>query len=159
MTARAVWLVVALVAGAAWAGPKKVAPKPVAAKSAYVSLAPVVDRSSTPGVPEAGRQALEAELGRWKVTLAPPGESDAAAKVALGARKVKGLELALSIKAPTGGNVEAALLVSSYPERALASEYRASGSGGSALELVPPLVGQLVSDLAKAEGWAPASRP
>jgi hypothetical protein len=137
------------------AGPKKPAPKPAPVKSAYVSLASVVDRSSTPGVPEAAHAALASELGRWKVTLAPPGETDTAARAALLTRKLKGLELALSFKVSPGGAVDAALLVSTYPERALQSEYKASGSGGTPAELVPPLVAQLVGDLAKAEGWAP----
>jgi hypothetical protein len=147
-----------LVASSALAGPRKPAPKAPVAKSAYVSLASVVDRSKTVGLSEAGRRALEAEVSRWKVTLAPPNESDAAAKSALVGRKLKGLELALSLSVAAGDAVDAALLVSTYPERALQGEYRASGSGGTPAELVSPLVAQLVSELAKAEGWAPTSR-
>jgi hypothetical protein len=148
-------LVVLLIAQAVAAGPKKPAvPKPAPAKTAYVSLATVVDRSKTAGVVDAGARALETSLSAWRLTRAPAGESDADARAALKRLRLKGLELALSVASGSAGAVEASLLVASYPERALTSEYRAQGSGGSVLELVPPLVEQLVSDLAKAEGWA-----
>ena len=150
------WAVVLLlVAQAVAAGPKKPAVlKPAPAKTAYVSLATVVDRSKTAGVVEAGQRALEASLSAWRLTRAPTGESDADARAALKRLRLKGLEVALSVVSTSAGAVEASLLVASYPERALTSEYRAQGAGGAVLELVPPLVDQLVSDLAKVEGWA-----
>jgi hypothetical protein len=147
-------LVLLLVGVSAVAAPKK---KPAAkaqpSKPVTVSLASVVDASNTPGGKDAGVAALNAALLKWKVTLAPPGEREAAANKALDAKKAAGVELSLTLKAGKGEALEASMIVSTYPGHVLKAEYRAGGEGGSVLDLIPPVVDQLVADVAKDEGW------
>lgn len=147
--------VMLLVLGAtAEAAPKKKAPpKPPPSKPITVSLASVVDASNTPGGKDAGVAALNAALLRWKVTLAPPGETEAAAKKALEAKKAVGVELSLTLKTGKGEALDASMSLSTYPGHVLKAEYRAGGGGGSLVELIPPVVEQLVADVAKDEGW------
>lgn len=151
------WLLLAgvVLAAGALAAPKRGAvPKRRAVKPAYVSVAPVVDRSATAGLPDEARRALDAELGRWVVSIAPAGETPSQADAVLRARSAVGLELALTIGLAEGGRVDASLLVSTYPGRALVGDYKASGAGASPHELVAPLAARLVTDLATSEGWA-----
>lgn len=147
--------VMLLVLGAtAEAAPKKKAPpKPPPSKPITVSLASVVDASNTPGGKDAGVAALNAALLKWKVTLAPPGETEAAAKKALEAKKAVGVELSLTLKTGKGEALDASMILSTYPGHVLKAEYRAGGGGGSLVELIPPVVEQLVADVAKDEGW------
>ncbi len=136
------------------AAPKKKAPpKPPPPKPVTVSLASVVDASNTPGAKDAGVAALNAALLKWKVTLAPPGESEAAAKKALEAKKAVGLELSLTLKTGKGEALDASMILSTYPGHVLKAEYRAGGGGGALVDLIPPVVDQLVADVAKDEGW------
>lgn len=132
---------------------KKPAAKPLPSKPVTVSLASVVDASNTPGAKDAGVAALNAALLKWKVTLAPPGESEAAAKKALEAKKAVGLELSLTLKTGKGDALDASMILSTYPGHVLKAEYRAGGGGGSLLDLIPPVVDQLVADVARDEGW------
>lgn len=132
---------------------KKAPPKPPPSKPVTVSLASVVETSNTPGAKDAGVAALNAALLKWKVTLAPPGESEAAAKKALDAKKAVGVELSLTLKTGKGDALDASMILSTYPGHVLKAEYRAGGGGGSLLDLIPPVVDQLVADVAKDEGW------
>lgn len=146
-----------LVPSVAISAPKKKAPpKPPPSKPVTVSLASVVDASNTPGGKDAGVAALNASLSKWKVTLAPPGESEAAAKKALEAKKAVGVELSLTLKTGKGEALDASMILSTYPGHVLKAEYRAGGGGGSLVELIPPVVDQLVSEVAKDEGWVRA---
>ena len=146
---------VLLVAAFAFAGPKKKpAVKKPAPKLSYVSLATVVDSTNTPTAKESARAALERSLALWApVERAPAGETDAAATKAIAAKKAVGLELALTVKAGKDDSLDASLIRSSYPGRALEGEYRAGASGAPVLDLIGPVVDQLVSDLAKDQGW------
>ncbi|MDP3505317.1 MAG: hypothetical protein Q8S33_33570 [Myxococcales bacterium] len=148
-----VLLVLGLTAEAA---PKKKALAKPPSKPVTVSLASVVDASNTPGGKDAGVAALNASLLKWKVTLAPPGESEAAAKKALEAKKAVGVELSLTLKPGKGEALDASMILSTYPGHVLKAEYRAGGGGGSLIELIPPVVDQLVADVAKDEGWSRA---
>lgn len=152
---RSVFVVVLLVAAFAFAGPKKKpAPKKVTPKLSYVSLATVVDATNTPTAKESARSALERSLAAWApLELAPGGETDAAAAKAIGTKKAVGLELSLTLKGGKGDSLDASLIRSTYPGRALEGEYRAGASGAPVLELIGPVVDQLVSDLAKDQGW------
>lgn len=143
-------LVVGLTAEAA--RKKKAPPKPPS-KPVTVALASVVDTSNTPGGKDAGVAALNAALLKWKVTIAPPGESEAAAKKALEAKKGVGLELSLTLKTGKGEALDASMILSTYPGHVLKAEYRAGGGGGSLVDLIPPVVDQLVADVARDEGW------
>ncbi len=141
-------LVLLVVGVSAVAAPKKQpASKAQRSKVVTVSLASVVDLSNTQGAKDAGVAALESALSKWKVTRAPPGDREAAAK------KAVGLELSLTLKAGKGGALDASMIVSTYPGHVLKAEYRAGGGGGSVLDLIPPVVDQLVADVAKDEGW------
>ncbi|MER2566332.1 MAG: hypothetical protein ABTQ32_36755 [Myxococcaceae bacterium] len=148
-------LVAVLLAAVAFAGPKKKpAPKKAAPKRSYVSLATVVDTTNTPTAKESARAALERSLAAWApLELAPGGETDAAATKALSTKKAVGLELSLTLKGGKGDNLDASLIRSTYPGRALEGEYRAGASGAPVLDLIGPVVDQLVSDLAKDQGW------
>ncbi len=151
------WTLVAvlLLAGFAFAGPKKKpAPKKVTPKLSYVSLAAVVDSTNTPNAKDAALAALERSLAAWSpLARAPVGETDAAAAKAIAVKKAVGLELSLTLKGGKGESLDASLIRSSYPGRALEGEYRAGASGAPVLELIAPVVDQLVSDLAKDQGW------
>lgn len=146
---------VLLVAAFAFAGPKKKpAVKKPAPKLSYVSLATVVDATNTPNAKSAARTALEQSLARWApVELAPTGEADAAASKVIASKKAVGLELSLTLKGGKGDSLDASLIRSTYPGRALEGEYRAGASGAPVLDLIGPVVDQLVSDLAKDQGW------
>ncbi len=149
-------LVAVLLASAfAFAGPKKKpAPKKVTPKVSYVSLATVVDTTNTPNAKDAARAALEKSLTQWTpLERAPSGETDAAATKAIATKKAVGLELSLTLKGGKGDSLDASLIRSSYPGRALEGEYRAGASGAPVLDLIGPVVDQLVSDLAKDQGW------
>lgn len=146
---------VLLVAAVTFAGPKK---KPVAKKAAprlaYVSLATVVDSTNTPTAKDTARAALERSVAAWTpVELAPAGEAEGAATKTIATKKAVGLELSLTLKGGKGDSLDASLIRSSYPGRALEGEYRAGASGAPMLELIGPVVDQLVSDLAKDQGW------
>jgi hypothetical protein len=156
---RALALALLLVAVVAVAGPKKKAPpKPPPPKPAYVSLATVVDETKTPEAKALAEAALKTALSKWQaVSIAPPGESEADAKKALSAKKAAGLELSLTLRGGKNDQLDAALVVSSYPEHALKSEYRAGGGGGPVTVLVEPVIEQLIGDLAKDQGWRPVT--
>lgn len=157
---RALVVVALLVAAITVAGPKKKAPpKAPAPKPAYVSLATVVDETKTPDAKALAEAALKSALSKWQpLTLAPPGESEADAKKVLTAKKAVGLELSLTLRGGKNEQLDAALVVSSYPEHALKSEYRAGGGGGPVAVLVEPVIDQLIGDLAKDQGWQAAAR-
>lgn len=144
-----------LVAAFAFAGAKKKpAPKKVTPKLSYVSLATVVDTTNTPTAKEAAQAALEKSLMAWApLERAPGGETAAAATKAIATKKAVGLELSLTLKGGKGDSLDASLIRSSYPGRALEGEYRAGASGAPVLDLIGPVVDQLVSDLAKDQGW------
>lgn len=145
---------VLFVALTAVAAPKKrPVAKPPPSRPVTVSLANVVDASNTPGAKEAGLAALQAALTKWKVTLAPPGEGEAAAKKSLDAKKAVGLELSLTLKAGKGEALDATMLLSTWPGHVLKGEYRAGGGGGPLIDLIAPVVDQLVADVAKDEGF------
>ncbi|MBM4781041.1 MAG: hypothetical protein GQE15_25385 [Archangiaceae bacterium] len=146
---------VLLVAALAFAGPKKKpAVKKPAPKLAYVSLAAVSDSTNAPNAKESARAALERSLSMWApVELAPGGETDASATKAITTKKAVGLELSLTLKSGRGDSLDASLIRSSYPGRALEGEYRAGASGAPVLELIGPVVDQLVSELAKDQLW------
>jgi len=147
-------VIVLLVGISAVAAPKKKpAAKPPPAKPVTVSLASVVDTSNTPGAKDAGLAALQSALTRWKVTLAPRGETDAEAKKTREAKKAVGVELSLTLKTGKGDALDASMLLSTYPGHVLKGEYRAGGGGGTVLDLIGPVVDQLVADVAKDEGW------
>lgn len=151
------WSLVAvlLVSALALAGPKKKpAPKKVTPKLAYVSLAAVVDATNTPNAKETARAVLERSLAAWApLELAPAGEAEAAATKTIAAKKAVGLELSLTLKVAKGDSLDASLIRSSYPGRALEGEYRAGASGAPVLDLIAPVVDQLVAELAKDQGW------
>lgn len=146
---------VLLVAAFAFAGPKKKpAAKKPAPKLSYVSLGTVVDATNTPTAKESARAALERSLATWSpLELAPDGEASAAATKTIAAKKAIGLELSLTLKGGKGDSLDASLIRSSYPGRALEGEYRAGASGAPVLDLIGPVVDQLVSELAKDQGW------
>lgn len=156
---RALSLLLVLLAAVAFAGPKKKpAPKkPPPPTPAYVSIAPVVDETKTPDGKNLADAALKSALSKWKpLTLAPPGEPEAAAKKAIAAKKAVGIELSLTLKSAKDAQLDAALVVATYPEHALRSEYRAGGGGGPVTDLIAPVIDQLVADLAKDQAWQPA---
>ncbi|MBL8918572.1 MAG: hypothetical protein JNJ54_06895 [Myxococcaceae bacterium] len=157
---RAVAVGLLLVASVVVAGPKKkTPPKAPAPKPAYVSLATVVDETKTPEAKALAEAALKAALAKWQaISVAPAGESGTDAKKVLSAKKAVGLELSLTLRGGKGDQLDAALVVSSYPEHALKSEYRAGGGGGPVAVLVEPVIEQLIGDLAKDQGWSPAAR-
>lgn len=150
------WVVVAglLIAAVAFAVPKKMpAAKKVAPKISYVSLAEVVDATNTPNAKESARAALERSLAAWgPLELAPADETEAAAAKTIASKKAVGLELALRLKGQ-GDRLDASLIRSSYPGRALEGEYRAGASGAPVLDLIGPVVEQLVAELAKDQLW------
>jgi hypothetical protein len=145
--------VLTVIGGTAVAAPKKPATRSLPSKPVSVSLASVVDASNTPGAKDAGVVALQAALKKWKVTLAPAGETDAAAKKVLDANNAVGVELSLTLRTGQGDALDASLILATSPGHVLKAEYRAGGGGGSLLDLIPPVVEQLVGDVAKDEGW------
>lgn len=104
-------------------------PPEVTGAKFYVSISPVANQTTRP-TPEIERIVHEAiakklaDLGEYQ--LAPPGESNAAAKAVISSRHLKGYYLGVSVDAfdYSGGNlrVRVRIAVSSYPGKDLRGE-------------------------------------
>ncbi len=127
--------------------------KPAPPKPAYLALSPV---AGPPALLGAGAEQLSVALRKWSpLTIAPKAQAEKDARAELARLKALGLELGLRLRLTDAGALSAALVISSYPEHVLRTEYRAEATGGPPEVLLGPVIDQVVGELAKDQGWQP----
>lgn len=135
----------------------KAAPAPTKVSPAgAVTAKVVVDDKGANLTPEQLAAALTLardSATRKGATLAPDGETKAAALQALQAQKRRGFEVDLTLTPTKDGGLKADALVLTYPERAFRGAWGMGGSGAGVKELLEAIIPALMNDVAADLDW------
>jgi hypothetical protein len=122
----------------------------------YVALAPVLDKQDRPNSAwvKLAEERLHAALGAMGVTLAPPGESKAAATSVVRGRHMKGFALNPELHTYPPSGLRMSILVLTYPDHSILGEVSVKASGAGPPDLIRALAPKVIQEAAETFDWS-----
>jgi hypothetical protein len=122
----------------------------------YVSIEPVLDKQDRPNPAwvKLAEERLHAALGAMGVTLAPPGETKAAAASVVRGRHMKGFALNPELHTYPPSGLRMSILVLTYPDHSILGEVSVKASGAGPPDLIRALAPKVIQEAAETFDWS-----
>ncbi len=121
----------------------------------YIAILPVNDKigALTPDVLALAESLIREKLTGMGATMAPPGESKAAASALISKHALRGYQLNTNLLPNGEGGLKLEILIMTYPDMSLQGTFNVKARGGKYETLLKAMVPRVVNDAATELEW------